>query len=519
MDSGKKFENLRRKAEEVLLKEKGPSKKLAQEVDELIHELEVHQIELEIQNENLLKTHEALEESRMDYYELYDFAPVGYLTLDKSGIILRANLTVTEILGIPRNQLINCALILFIAPSYRKSFYDHIQEFKETQLKKQCIVKLKPKNKTPIFVSLDTKAVLNENGALIEFRTIVTDITQLKKTEIALHESEKKYKNLANLLPQMVVELNKNCEFTFANRAVFKLTGYTRGDIDGLKPYQLVIPEDQLRVKENILQIMNGEELEGIEYTAQRKDGSKFPIVVYCSKIIIDNKLVGIRAIILDYTELKEAKDKVQRSLEEKEILLKEIHHRVKNNLMVISSLLDLQSNYIKDKSSRDMFLESQSRAKSMALIHERMYESTDLKRIDFGDYIRTLCMEIYRSLVHHPEKIKLQMDLQPVKVDINTAIPCGLILNELVSNAMKHAFPNDLEGELNIKFYSKDEHLILSVKDNGIGFPQDIDFKNTKSLGLNIVNSLVGQIDGEIEMIRDDGTEFNITFPEITLE
>lgn len=518
MDSGKKFENLRRKAEEVLLKENGPSKKLALEVDELLHELEVHQIELEMQNEDLIKTQRELEESRMDYYELFDFAPVGYLTLDKNGIILRANLTGTEILGIPRNQLINSALILFIAPSYRKSFYDHLQEFRETQLKKQCIVKLEPKNKTPIFASLDTQAVLNENGTFKEFRTIITDITQLKKTEIALNESEKKYKNLANLLPQMVVELNKNCEFTFTNQAVFELTGYTKEDLDGLKPYQLVILEDQNRVKENILQIMNGDDIGVIEYTAQRKDGSKFPIVVYCSKIMRYNQLVGIRAIILDYTELKEAKDKVQRSLEEKELLLKEIHHRVKNNLMVISSLLDLQSSYIKDKSSRDMFLESQSRAKSMALIHERMYESTDLKRIDFGDYIRTLCMDLYHTLVPHPVKIKLQMDLESVKVDINTAIPCGLILNELVSNAMKHAFPDDLEGELNIKFYSKDEYLILSVKDNGIGFPQDVDFKNTKSLGLNIVNSLVGQIDGEIEMIRDGGTEFTITFPEIKL-
>jgi PAS domain S-box-containing protein len=516
MDSGKKFENLRRKAEEVLLTEKGSSKKLALEVDELIHELEVHQIELEMQNENLIITQGELEDSRMDYYELFDFAPVGYLTLDKNGIILRANLTGTEILGIPRKQLINQALILFIAPSYRKSFYDHLQRIQETQQKKQCIVKLKPKNKTPIFASLDTQAVLNENGTFKEFRTIVTDITQLKKTEIALNESEKKYKNLANLLPQMVVEANKNSEFTFTNQAVFELTGYTKEDLDGLKPYQLVIPEDKNRVKENILQIMNGEELEGIEYTAQRKDGSKFPIVVYCSKIMRSNELVGIRAIILDYTELKEAKDKVKRSLEEKELLLKEIHHRVKNNLMVISSLLDLQSSYIKDKSSRDMFLESQSRAKSMALIHEQMYESTDLKRIDFGDYIRTRCMDLYRTIVLHPEKIKLQMDLESVKVDINTAIPCGLILNELVSNAMKHAFPDDLEGELNIKFYSKDGYLILSVKDNGVGFPQDVDYKTRKSLGLNIVNNLVRQIDGEIEMIRDGGTEFTIMFPEI---
>jgi PAS domain S-box-containing protein len=519
MDSGKKFENLRSKAEEALLKKKGPTKKLALEINELIHELEVYQIELEMQNEDLIKTQNELEDSKRDYYELYDFAPVGYFTLDENGIIQRVNLTGCDIFGIPRNQLVRRAFIIFIPTSSRKSFHDHLQESRKSHAKKQCIIELKPRDKTPIFVSLDTQAVLNDNGTFKEFRIIITDINQLKKTEIALHESGKKYKNLADLLPQMVVELNKNCEFTFANRAVFELTGYTREDLDGFKLYQLVIPEDQIRVKENILQIMNGEEIGGIEYTAQRKDGGKFPIVVYCSKIITDNALVGFRAIILDYTELKEAKDKVQKSLEEKEILLKEIHHRVKNNLVIISSLLNLQSNYIKDKSSRDMFLESQRRAKSMAIIHERMYQSTDLKRIDFGDYIRTLCMDLYRTYVSNPEKIKLHMDLEPVKVDINTAIPCGLILNELVSNAMKHAFPDDREGELNIKFYSIGKNLILSVLDNGVGFPNDIDFKKIDSLGLNIVNSLVEQIDGEIEMIRDGGTEFTITFPEGKLD
>lgn len=210
---------------------------------------------------------------------------------------------------------------------------------------------------------------------------------------------------------------------------------------------------------------------------------------------------------------------KIENSLKEKETLLKEIHHRVKNNLQVISSLLNLQSEHIKDKTDQEIFRESQTRARSMALIHERLYQSTDLRRIDFAEYIQTLISDLYRTYGGNPEVIKLKMDLEPIMVDINTAVPCGLIINEMVSNVMKHAFPNGMTGDLNIKFYLKDENLILIVRDNGIGFPQNIDFKNTESLGLSLVNTLIGQIDGEIEIMADNGSEFRITFPEVKFD
>ena len=202
--------------------------------------------------------------------------------------------------------------------------------------------------------------------------------------------------------------------------------------------------------------------------------------------------------------------------MEQKELLVKEIHHRVKNNLMVISILLNLQSRYIKDKKALSMFRESQNRAKSMALIHERLYRSTDLKSIDFGDYIRTLAMDLYRTYVTEPERVKIDMNVENIMIDINTAIPLGLIINELLSNSMKHAFPGKKEGEINLEFGIKDDEHFLIIHDDGIGFPSDVDYKNTSSLGLQLVNTLTRQINGEIELDATNGTKFIIKFKEM---
>ncbi|UTB32928.1 MAG: ATP-binding protein [Methanobacterium sp. ERen5] len=211
----------------------------------------------------------------------------------------------------------------------------------------------------------------------------------------------------------------------------------------------------------------------------------------------------------------KKAEESIQKSLEEKEMLLKEIHHRVKNNLMVISSLLSLQSRYIKDEVSKNIFKESQNRARSMALIHELLYQSTDLKRIDFGKFINTLTGELYRIYISNQNLIKLNVDVKSVMVDINTAIPLGLIVNELVSNSMKHAFPDGRNGNIEIKFCSADDNYTLVVEDDGVGFPEDIDLDNTDSLGLRIVNSLTEQIDGELLLDKTSGSKFIIKFKE----
>lgn len=221
-------------------------------------------------------------------------------------------------------------------------------------------------------------------------------------------------------------------------------------------------------------------------------------------------------AIVISESLLrKRAEISLKIALEEKELLLKEIHHRVKNNLMVISSLLSLQSTYIKDKEALGLFKESQNRARSMAMIHEYLYNSDDLKRIDFGDYISKLSHELYRAYVSDSHRIDLQLNLDSLKVDINTAIPLGLIVNELLSNTLKYAFPGDSEGMVWVEFHKENNEFELIVGDDGIGFPDDLDFKNTDSLGLQVVNTLTHQIDGVITMEVNTGTIFTVKFHE----
>jgi two-component system, sensor histidine kinase PdtaS len=205
----------------------------------------------------------------------------------------------------------------------------------------------------------------------------------------------------------------------------------------------------------------------------------------------------------------------VNQLLQDKEMLMKEIHHRVKNNLMIISSLLSLQSRYIKDEATREIFKESETRAKSMALIHERLYRSGDLKSIDFPDYIRSLTRDIFNTYVTSRGRVQLQMDVQDVRVDVNSAVPLGLIINELVTNSLKYAFPDDREGIIRIRFHEDGDEYVLEIGDDGIGIPDDFDIEKSNSLGMLLVNSLTSQIRGELELKRDHGTTFIIKFRE----
>jgi two-component sensor histidine kinase len=216
-----------------------------------------------------------------------------------------------------------------------------------------------------------------------------------------------------------------------------------------------------------------------------------------------------------EIAERMRAEEQIKASLKEKEVLLKEIHHRVKNNLQIVSSLLHLQSQYVKDQPALDVLVESQNRIRSMALIHERLYRSQDLASIDFAVYIRDLTNHLIRSYRARPSPVDLQIDAQDVYLAVDTAIPCGLIINELISNALKHAFPDGKAGEIRIKMELEGtRHFTLIVADNGRGFPPDIDFQNTESLGMQLVNTLVNQLDGTIELrSHNKGTEFKITF------
>jgi PAS domain S-box-containing protein len=215
-----------------------------------------------------------------------------------------------------------------------------------------------------------------------------------------------------------------------------------------------------------------------------------------------------------DITDRKRSDERIRASLKEKEVLLKEIHHRVKNNLQVISSLLNLQATQIRDKETAQVFRDSQSRVKAMSLVHERLYQSSDLARIDFAGYVQDVTHHLLRSYQSGPRGVRLKVDVDPVSLNIDTAIPCALIINELVSNALKYAFPNGRDGEIRIRMNQiGTDDLNLSISDNGIGFPAGISWEHTDSLGLQLVRSLTDQLNGSIQCQLDKGAKFDIRF------
>ncbi|MBW2204116.1 MAG: GAF domain-containing protein [Deltaproteobacteria bacterium] len=213
--------------------------------------------------------------------------------------------------------------------------------------------------------------------------------------------------------------------------------------------------------------------------------------------------------------ERKLAEERVKTSLEEKEVLLREIHHRVKNNMQVITSLLRLQSDTINDQQYADMFRESQERIRSMALIHETLYQSEDFANIDFDGYLRTLINSLFISYGASPDKISLKIETNDLSLELDYAIPCGLIINELVSNSLKYAFPEDRKGEISVTLRSITENEVeLTVSDNGIGIPDELDLGTIESVGLDLVKVLAEhQLEGKIELKRTGGTSFSIRF------
>ena len=214
-----------------------------------------------------------------------------------------------------------------------------------------------------------------------------------------------------------------------------------------------------------------------------------------------------------EVTERKSVEEKIKASLKEKEVLLKEIHHRVKNNMQVISSILNIQSKYVEDEKALEIFKNGQSRIRSMALVHEKLYESEDLANIDFAEYVHSITHYLF-GLHEISPRIRLNLDIKDVLLDVNTAIPCGLIINELISNSLKYAFPEGIEDEICIQLSSdKDGELTLIVEDNGIGFPKDLDFRKTESLGMQLIIMLVEQLEGTVELDKTKGTRLTITF------
>jgi PAS domain S-box-containing protein len=339
--------------------------------------------------------------------------------------------------------------------------------------------------------------------------------------EKAMKESEatiRSFYDSAGMMMGVVEVIGDDVIYISANPATCRSVGLEESQLKNQFARPMGVPDDQMRLwLANYQRTLETGLPVSFEFENRILDKTKWMQATVGFIGYANSKNARFSYVVQDITDKKNDEQHIKQSLLEKESLLKEIHHRVKNNMQVISSLLSLQSNYITDPHALEVFGESQQRVQSMALIHEKLYRSDDLAHIDFSEYIQDLTSSLFSSYMISTDSIKLEFAVESVFLSIHRAIPCGLIINELVSNSLKHAFPDpQKQGEIKISFQLDEDKLhTLSIKDNGIGLPNGFDIENAESMGLRLVSILSNQLNATLEITNGMGTEYKLRFPE----
>jgi PAS domain S-box-containing protein len=336
--------------------------------------------------------------------------------------------------------------------------------------------------------------------------------------EQALKEREEKYRTLFEYFPNYVVVLGLDGKIIDLNHAAAKFSPLSRDDTIGMyfTDLQSITGEDSSYYHELFSKYLKGEDVGPFESRLITREGEIRLMEIYPAPLLKNGELFAVQVIAQDITERKKAETEINASLKEKEMLLGEINGRVRNYMNMISSLLELQSVYMKNEENREVLKDNKNRVKSMLLIHDGFSQSEDFALIDFSQYIKKLIGLIVSSYHVDTNRINMKTRTDGLMLDIDAAIPCGLIINELLTNAVKHAFPGTSEGEISVEFgLDNHENNVLIVKDNGVGLSPDIEFKDSGTMGFQLVNTLVNQLEGSIILSRDKGTTFQIIWSE----
>jgi PAS domain S-box-containing protein len=434
--------------------------------------------------------------------EVLSSSPFSVIATDKEEKIIYANPSTERLFGYTSDELLGKNPIILNADpnadKIQKNIFSTIGQGKVWR--GELLNKKRSGEEFPIYASV--YQLLDKEGNFIATVGFQEDISERKKAEEALQASEAFNFALFQYNPMEIMVVDYAGKIIKTNLARRK-SGNRYPNIGDVM-YKDYATKHKIDMYAELMEVMRS------------KKTKDFPELEYGNKylsIIIAPFPMGAIIISQDITKLKQAERQIKASLREKEILLQEIHHRVKNNMQVISSILNLQSRSIKSKKALEIFKSSQDRVRSMALIHERLYQSKDFTKVDFSGYVQSLAGYLFSSYGIGSDAIRLAMDIKDISLGLSTAIPCGLIINELVSNSLKHAFPNRKKGEIKIALHPLNENEIgLIVSDNGIGLPNKTNFRKTKSLGLHLVTILAeDQLQGEIKLDRTKGTSFQI--------
>jgi len=502
-------------------------KQLKSENLQLKKQIEDLKCQLEELNEHHQQTKNKLLTERNMVRRYLDVADVMLIALNINGEITLINRKGCRILDYEEKELLgknwfNTCIPQNIRYRVSKVFKQLIKgEINDIEYFENPVI---GKDGEKILIAWHNSKLKDEKGDVVGVVSSGEDITERKQFEIALKESEGKYRMLAENASDVIWTININLEPTYLSPSIEKLLGFSVEEAMKLTIEKILTSESlkavlkifnerlDLEKKGNRDEIMS----EPVQLEYKCKDGS----TVWAESTIsflrnTQGGLIGFMGVTRDISKRKAAEEKLTASLKEKELLLKEVHHRVKNNMAIISSLLSLQSETINDPMILSTFNESQIRIRSMALVHEKLYQAKDLSKIDFSDYLQGLVHQISKSTDFYGSSANVEIEANDIKMSLDSAIPCGLIISELVTNAFKYAFPNNQKGKILIQIHLIDsKYYKLIVSDNGVGLPDHIGPRNFSSFGLHLVQLLIQQLEGEMEVIRDNGTAFKIFFP-----
>jgi PAS domain S-box-containing protein len=500
---------------------------------------------------------EALRESRQLFSDIISFLPDPTFVIDKNGTVLAWNRAIELLSGVPAGEMIGkgdheyslwlygkrrpILIDLVLYPdqdagrlNYTGIRWDHNTVIAQTDL-------ALPDGRKPVF-SLVASPLFDAEGKITGAIESMRDITRLKEAEAELarinQNLEKIVQDRTRALeeeiaqrmraekdvqaaldytrsvieanPDLMVVLDEKGIILDINAAGEPLSGISKEQLIGTSYFGYLVEDGTLA--DRFSRLLNEGKIEDIVHL-RNVDGHVTPLSIHATVV---RGIPGIKDRIIvsahDITRQKQDEEAIKASLNEKVILLREIHHRVKNNLQIIISLTNLQMRQTDDPGVKQVMSETQNRVRAMSLVHEKLYRSESLARIDFADYTRFLATQLFSFYGMDTRRVRLDLGMEPTMVDINTAVPLGLIMNELVSNALKHAFPEGRSGTISISSTHDDSIITLVVRDDGIGIPSDLDWKNTVSLGMRLVISLVDQINGILDLDRENGTTFTIT-------
>ncbi len=512
--------SLREWAEEMVRERVGRATESLEELPPVelkaaLHELRVNQIELEMQNEELRRTQAELETSRAWYFDLYELAPIGYFTLSQQGLILAANLTAATLLGVARSALVKQPLSRFILPEDQDIHYRHYKQLFETGAPQSWDLRLVRKDAAPFWARVEANIAQDAGGASV-CRAVVSDINERNLARQEQLEAHGRTIAILESISDGFNAVDREWRYTYVNPAGAKMVGKTPEEMLGQSLWELWPQARDLPFGAAYRRAAAENIPVQVEAFYPEPINAWFEVRCYPSP-------EGLSLFLTDITRRRSAEDarqetmrELESALAEKTVLLQEIHHRVKNNLAVVSSLLSLKADISGSSEAKLALAESQQRIQSMALVHEHLYGSHRLDRIDFSQYAHRLVEGLCSAIVVELSRISMQMDLDPIELDIARAVPCALILNELLSNSFQHAFPGGRDGKILVSFReSAPGSLELAIEDNGIGLPADhLSAPDPKSLGLRIVRILTNQLKGSLEQEACPGTRIVLRFP-----